>query len=206
VLHATVRDFHAHQYDFELNLAGRDDRGIVLDLLGADQKPVYAGMPTTPTTPSGKASFDLWYRDSPGANETTQKDLPLTEVAGSPGLYTYASRQFFPIDDALFGNEGRLHNYHFTLEAHTAFVYHGGETFSFSGDDDFWVFIANRLAIDLGGLHSEESATIRLDAIANRFGLTVGQTYPLDLFFAERHTIDSDFTVRTTLADVGSCN
>jgi fibro-slime domain-containing protein len=78
--------------------------------------------------------------------------------------------------------------------------------FSFSGDDDMWVFINRQLAIDLGGLHQRASAEVALDDIAPQFGLTTGQSYPLHFFFAERHTLQSTFTLRTSIADAGSCN
>lgn len=206
VLHTTVRDFHRTQPDFELAVAGdASDRGMVEPILGSDRKPVYAGKPTTPTTPTGKAGFDVWYRDAPGVNMSKTIDLQLTALPGAQGVYVFDDRTFFPIDNDLFLNEGLSHNYHFTLETHTEFVYRGGEAFTFAGDDDVWVFIANQLAIDLGGLHQLQSQSVRLDTVAARFGMKIGQKYPLDLFFAERHTVDSEFTVRTTIADVGSC-
>ena len=206
VLHTTIRDFHETQTDFESPRAGdRIDAGMVKLFIGADRTPEYAGMPTTPSTPSGKAGFDVWYHDTEGVNLTTSIDLQLSEDPRQPGSYFYEDRKFFPIDDQLYGNEGNGHNYHFTLETHTHFVYRGGEVFTFAGDDDVWVFIADQLVIDLGGLHSIRTAKVELDQIKEKLGMTVGQKYPLDLFFAERHTISSHFIVHTTIADVGSC-
>jgi fibro-slime domain-containing protein len=206
VLHTTIRDFQRTQADFELPSPGdRIDSGMVESIIGPDRTPVYAGKPTTPTTPSGKAGFDVWFHDTPGVNQTTTYDLQLSEDPERPGGYFYENRSFFPIDGRLFGNEIYRHNYHFTLETHTEFVYRGGEEFTFAGDDDVWVFIHDRLLIDLGGLHTIRTGTVKLDQEKDRLGLVPGQKYALDLFFAERHTIASNFIVHTTIADVGSC-
>jgi fibro-slime domain-containing protein len=79
-------------------------------------------------------------------------------------------------------------------------VYSGGERFSFTGDDDLWVFINGRLAIDLGGLHPPAGNMLDLDTAANELGIVPGGQYSLDLFHAERHTEASNFRVDTTLA------
>jgi fibro-slime domain-containing protein len=202
-LTATVRDFSESHPDFEEDSSG-DDPGIVESALSPDDKPVYAGNPTTLTT-SGKAAFDQWFRDAPAVNATTQTRLQFSAVSGTDGLFRYSSSAFFPIDGQLLGNEGREHNYHFTLEIATEFRYVGGETFRFSGDDDVWVFINRQLAIDLGGRHPREEATVRLDDRRDRFGIAVGGTYALHVFFAERHTVSSDFEVETEIGTEPSC-
>jgi len=47
---------------------------------------------------------------------------------------------------------------------------------------------------------SPRRAIADLDALADDFGLEVGETYPLDLFFAERHVVDSHFHIETTIS------
>jgi fibro-slime domain-containing protein len=193
-LTGTLRDFSASHPDFEDFLGV--DPGIVLPDLGADQKPVYAGQDGNPTT-TGQANFDQWFRDVEGINASVLYTLALTPGPG--GVFTFDDSDFFPLDDQLLGNEGNEHNFHFTYELHTTFLYSGGETFSFTGDDDLFTFINGRLAIDLGGVHGAMSASIDLDARAAELGLVAGEIYSLDFFFAERHTTESNFRVDTTL-------
>ncbi len=198
----TIRDFHQAHPDFEGPI--NDDRGMVASLLGADGKPVYTGNPTTPTT-SGKENFDQWFRDVPGVNLSTDFTITLELAGEGLPIYRFNDQAFFPIDDALFGNEDNPHNYHFTYEINIDFRYTGGEIFTFTGDDDIWVFINHHLAIDLGGIHSAESANVDLDGRASDLQIQVGEVYPLALFFAERHTTSSTFRVDTTIAEFDVC-
>jgi fibro-slime domain-containing protein len=203
-LRATIRDFNASHPDFEIPLQGdQSETGVIESVLGDDDKPVYLGGASRTT--SGRENFDQWYRDVDGVNLSSPLALELAVSANDPGLFVYDNRQFFPIDDQLLGNEGRRHNFHFTLEASTIFQYIGGEVFRFRGDDDMWVFINRRLAIDLGGIHWAKTAEVDLDARAAELELTIGETYPLHFFFAERHTNQSNFTIETSIAEPGSC-
>lgn len=197
-LTGVVRDFRADHPDFEDFLG--TDKGIVTAALGSDGKPVYAG--DSPTT-TGQTNFDQWFRDVPGVNQSRPLTLELVNTGGDD--YTWEDDTFFPIDGELFGDEGNPHNFHFTFELRTRFVYTGGEVFTFTGDDDLFTYINGRLAIDLGGVHGQQTDSIDLDARASELGITPGGTYTLDFFFAERHTSESHFRIDTTIASFVSC-
>ncbi len=206
-LTATIRDFKAIHPDFEEDVTGQSfpfgEPGIVADQLGADGKPMYLG--ASLRTTSGAANFNEWFRDVPGVNMTTTIELPLQASPDDPRLFHYESRDFFPIDGQLFGNEGLWHNYHFTLEVAAEFKYVGGETFRFNGDDDVWVYVNGHLVIDLGGLHESLAADVNLDEVAQSVGITTGNVYSLHIFFAERHTVSSNFIIDTSIAASAEC-
>jgi len=152
-------------------------------------------------------SVAQWFRDVPGVNMSAPLSLTLQRESGT-NIYVFDDKEdpaysemggFFPINGALYGNsDGESKNYHFTFELATEFIYDegAGQVFTFTGDDDVWVFIDGKLVIDLGGVHSAVSQTIELDRLE---WLQDGGTYSLHFFFAERHRTQSNFRIETTL-------
>jgi fibro-slime domain-containing protein len=150
---------------------------------------------------SAATTFDQWYTTTPNVNMEVKATLMLTETAPGSGQYVYDSNAFFPLDNQGFGNTpGQSHNFHFTTESSVMFSYQPGQVFTFRGDDDLWIFVNGKLALDVGGLHQALEGTINFDAQAAALGIVAGGRYRMDIFHAERQTLESNFRIETNIS------
>jgi len=188
--------------------------------LGANGKPQ---LDTTLNTGyvNSAASFQQWYQDVTGVNKGVDGSIRMTRQGTTGASYTFDNPSFFPLDNdpngfGLYKTSG--HDFHFTTELDYFFQYNGGEELTFRGDDDVWVFINRKLAVDIGGIHGVQTGRVVLGDEASqcsvhgggttlpactpttinaaadaRFGLVKGGIYQISFFQAERHTDASNF-------------
>lgn len=93
------------------------------------------------------------------------------------------------------------HNYHFGMKVDGDFIYQEGanQFFNFSGDDDVYVFINGKLAVDLGGAHQEVSTSLNVEQYAKENGIRNGEKCRFQMFYLERHTTASNCKIQTNL-------
>ena len=133
------------------------------------------------------ANTAMWVREASARNA-----MPTIDRLDDP--------DFFPLDGLGFNEVTDGHNFHFTTEIHVMFSYQLGQRFTFRGDDDLWIFVNGRLALDVGGLHQALEGTIDFDAQAAALGIMPGGRYRMDIFHAERQTLESNFRIETNIS------
>jgi len=220
---ATITDPPVHP-NFEVaRESGAVIKGIVKDTLGDDREPQYnPDVDTTKSMTTNADDFNSWYHTSK-YSKVVIDTLPLVQQPDGTFLYDHSgvyaggawtTPAFFPLDDKGWATpatgtdpagpevpfletcdlDRAKHNFSFTSEVRYWFEYQGGEALSFIGDDDVWVFVNGKLAVDLGGVHLAAAGSVTLDdTTATTFNLTKGKIYEIIIFQAERKISRSSY-------------
>ncbi|MBR4783805.1 MAG: fibro-slime domain-containing protein [Fibrobacter sp.] len=103
-------------------------------------------------------------------------------------------------------NKGKklLRNQQYCFQTHASFTYNESQEFTFRGDDDIWVFINKKLAVDNGGAHLAAPGHVVLKDLnkSTAYGpgfLEPGKDYPIDIFFCDRRRTMTNVIIKTNM-------
>jgi fibro-slime domain-containing protein len=121
-------------------------------------------------------------------------ELEAAQIPSVPlGLYDNSGTWPWDVDA---NGKNVMHNFSFTGEFRYWFKYDSTKSYTldFVGDDDVWVFINNKLAVDLGGIHTPVEGSVTLNAAtASKLGMQSGNVYQIAVFQTERQTTCSSY-------------
>ena len=183
-LTATILDFRKNISDFE---NGDPDPVMVESTLSSEGLPIF----------TNESRFDYLFKYKEGLNLMTDVTLFLTKT--NDGIYKLDYLNYFPIDNMLYGNEGNIHNYHFSTRTSWMVDYKGGEYVYLRYDDGILLYLNGHLIVNEPGLHYNGSSYLLLDNVAGDAGIVPGNHYNLNVFHMERHTSESMFYIETNL-------
>lgn len=144
----------------------------------------------------------------------TKKDVRYDRESGTIYNGTNGGDEsgFYPLEDLGYEQPGLLtatskvnngaKNGSFTLRGESQFVYNKDSNlyFTFTGDDDVYMYINGVLALDLGGAHGRNSKTVELNKLDPvKYGLVEGQVATFTFFYMERCSDASTFGIKTNM-------
>lgn len=188
------------------------EQGMVDYYLGDSELPVAIGGELTSN--KGVADMTRWFSEVEGKSKEFLGTLNL-KYQGEGAVFSYENDRFYPLDEKDF-SEGDAtnkdnHNHLFTMKFEVPFTVlaDGEEEFEIKADDDTFVFVGDRLAIDLGGIHEAAVGRIAInqagevyvsygDAEGAYSGISVvpGEEETIRIFHADRDSAESVFGVR----------
>lgn len=191
------------------------EQGLVDFELDGNYLPVATGAGKL-TTNRGvtKESFARWFNQKEGLSTEYPGTIEMS-YSEKNAEFSFYQDNFYPLDNAgtkqgdTVNNDG--HNHLFTMNFSVPFVVlaDGNEHFAIEADDDTFVFIGNKLALDMGGIHGKIRADFEIRANGEVYtsvggidfaysGITLNQddSMVLRVFHADRNSASSVFNVK----------
>ncbi|MBR3052208.1 hypothetical protein IKG60_01120 [Candidatus Saccharibacteria bacterium] len=187
------------------------ERGLVDYELGDDYLPVFSAGRLTSNRGLGDAK--RWFSAVEGKSASYTGTLGMKYEAEGAKFY-FQRDEFYPLDEAEFSKGDYVnkdgHNHLFTMNFAVPFtvLLSGSESMEITADDDTFVYIGGKLAIDMGGIHGATTGKFVIhnngevyaasgdeDLAYTGIRLSEGEGAMVHIFHADRDASESVFGV-----------
>ena len=163
----------------------------------------------------GLKDMTRWWSSVDGKSKEYSDTLNLKYKVKDTTEFSFANNDFYPLDEVKFSDGDVVntdgHNHLFTMSLGVPFVAlnSGEENFEITADDDTFVFVGDKLIIDMGGIHKATTGKMHIDENGEVYtgimdeelaysGITIskGDNSIIRIFHADRDADGSVFRVR----------
>ena len=195
------------------------DQGIVDYQLDDKYLPVAKGGQLTSNR--GLTDMNRWFNAVEGKSASYTGNLKL-DYRSDIAEFSFYKNEFYPLDEVDFSNGDIAnrdgHNHLFTMNFAVPFMVlsSGGEEFEITADDDTFVFVGNKLVIDMGGIHGAATARFVIhesgeiyaavdseDFAYSGVNVVAGDGSVVRIFHADRDSDSSVFNVKFSGMNLG---
>lgn len=188
------------------------EKGLVDYQLGKDYLPVAKGGKLTPNR--GVKDMKRWFEKVAGKSENYIGNLKLDYQANG-AEFSFHQNNFYPLDEVEFSKgdvvNNDSHNHLFTMSFAVPFTVlkSGNEEFDIVADDDTFVFVGDKLAIDMGGIHEAASGKFTVNEAGEVYASVAGEELAytginlgneessiVRIFHADRNADESVFKIK----------
>lgn len=216
---------------FDANFLSSNKVGSVVQSKFPMRKETVSGV-TTYYFDSTSGKDNVWFNNLNTSNPTVS--YAQNSKRAKDSLFSYSNQEasgwgFFPFDGDRTGDIDAK-NYGFGMRVDVKFnlgengkINGVDQKFNFTGDDDVWVYVDNKLILDLGGDHKKASGSINFATLSvtadtgNTFNNATRNTsftldnyndptaeHTLTMFYVERGMIESNLSFNFNFAPVGN--
>ena len=156
------------------------EKGLVEYYLGDDYLPVGVGGELTPNR--GVGDMARWFTGVDGKSKSYPGTIEL-QYSSNNAEFWFTSKEFYPLDRADFSvkdfSNDDGHNHLFTMSFAVPFtaLLSGNESFSITADDDTFVFLDDKLIIDMGGIHEATTGKMMINENGEVYTSVMGEDF-----------------------------
>ena len=143
------------------------EQGLVSYELGDGYLPTWNSGQLIPNR--GQKDMTRWFSKVEGKSMNFLGNMKM-DYKANKAEFSFYQREFYPLDEVEFSKGDYVntngHNHLFTMNFAVPFtpLLTGGEAFSITADDDTFVYLGDKLVIDMGGIHGAETGRFMITA------------------------------------------